>query len=254
MTPPTFRLDGLKPLPYDSRDRQFATYRTPLVSVPANFGHYAEITPGTWGMLDNDQYGDCFPAGQGHAVMQYSAEGGHAVTVAPAETLADYFSMNGVKPGQPGSASDQGTDPRAGLQYHKNVGMLAIRNERHKLAGYVSLEVGNLDELAEAAYLFGVAGIGINCPQSAQDQFPSGYWRVIPGSPVEGGHWIVCVGRWHGYYEIVTWGRRIHVTAAFLEKYMTCAFGMLSPEIIGGAGKSPEGFAYQQLSADLGLI
>jgi len=245
---------GLKEPTYDGRDRQFATYRTPLVAVPADFGDYKRVRH-TWGMLANDRYGCCFPAGQAHAVMQETADGaGKAVHVAPSNTLADYFAMNGVEPGPPGSGSDQGTDPRVGLDYHRKVGIVDGAGRRHKLAGYVALEVGNLTELAEAAYLFGAVGIGLNLPQSAQDQFPTGHWRVVPGSPIEGGHWVVCVGRWNGYYEIVTWGERIHVTPQFLSTYMNCGYGMLSAEVIDGQGKSPEGFAYTELQADLGLL
>lgn len=242
---------GLKPLPYDSRDRLFASYRTPLVSVPAEFGDYRDIPHNGWGMLANDQYGDCFPAGQGHAVMLETAMGGHHTTVTESETLKDYFAMNGVPSDQPGTNSDQGTDPRVGLQYHRNVGMLATPSKRHKLAGYVSLEVGNLQELIEATYLFGVAGVGLNLPQSAEDQFDSGYWRVVPGSAVIGGHWVIVVGRYNGYLETVSWGRRIHMTPQFFTTYSSCAFGMLSPEIIGGNGRSPEGFDFQTLQADL---
>ncbi len=250
---PRFKL-GLREPTYDSRDRLFAAYKTPLLSVPADFGHYGAIVHGGWGVLANDQYGDCFPAGQGHATMMYTAEGGHGVKVDDQATLADYFAMNGVQPDAPGSASDQGTDPRVGLNYHRQVGMLDANGNRHKLGGYVSLEVGNLTELAEATYLFGVAGIGLDLPQSAQDMFPTGYWRAVPGSPIEGGHWVVCVGRYHGYWEIISWGKRIHVTPQFLVKYMTFGAGMLSPEVIGGNGKSPEGFRYQQLAADLPLL
>jgi hypothetical protein len=257
---PRFKL-GMKEPTYDSRDRLFGTYRTGAMPVvPAEFGDYRRIPHGGWGMLGNDEYGCCFPAGQGHAVMLESAEGGREDVVVTSETLADYFAMNGVKPGQPGSASDQGTDPRVGLEYHRTVGMLATQStdypagQRHKLAAWTSLEVGNLQELAEAAYLFGAAGVGLNLPQSAQDQFPSGYWRVVPGSPIEGGHWIIVVGRWNGYFEGVSWGRRIHITPQFLTTYMSFGAGMLSPEIIGGNGKSPEGYAYAELQADVPLL
>lgn len=250
---PRFKL-GMKAPTYDARDRQFGTYRMGSVTVPAEFGDYHDIPHGGWGMLGNDEYGDCFPAGQGHAVMLETAEGGHRVSVTTPETLDDYFAMNGVPAGQPGSSSDQGTDPRVGLEYHRTVGMRATPTSRHKLAAWTSLEVGNLTELAEATYLGGAAGVGLNLPESAQDQFQSGYWRVVPGSPIEGGHWIIIVGRWNGYYEGITWGGRIHITPQFLTKYMSFGAAMFSPEVIGGNGKSPEGFDYQQLQADLGQL
>lgn len=244
---------GLKPLPPDDRDFLFSSLRTTVaVAVPEEFGDYHLIR--SWGMLGNNQYGDCMPAGQGHAAKLEVAMGGKPVpSLTVANTLADYWAMNNVAAGAPGSQSDQGTDPRVGLKYHQKIGM-RLGNVRHKLTAYAALRVGDLSQLDEAIYLFGAAGVGIDCPQSAQEQFLSGYWRVVPGSPIEGGHWVVVVGRWNGYYEVITWGRRIHVAPAFLEEYMSCAFAMLSPEIVGTGGKSPEAFDFATLQADLAAL
>jgi hypothetical protein len=244
---------GLKPFTADKRDLLFANYRTSLLAVPAEFGHYGEIPHGGWGMLGNDSLGDCAPCGGAHSVMQDTAEGtGRPVVMSTANTEADYFAMNGVPPGPPGSSSDQGTNPNTLLNYCVNTGMADATGTRHPLAGYTQLEAGNLQELAEATYLFGAAGVCLALPQSAQDYFQTGYWRVVPGdNTIVGGHYVICVGRWNGYYELISWGARVHATAAFLTTYCNGAYGTFSAEILNGKGKSPEGWDRAQLQDDL---
>lgn len=244
---------GLKEPTYSRDDLHFASYRTPAkITVPEDFGFYALVS--NWGMDGNDEYGDCFPAGQDHAELVFpTLAGAPSPTITTPNTLADYFAMNGKKPGPAGSSSDQGTDPRIGLNYHRQVGMLTA-GVRRKIEAWTATEVGNLTELAEAAYLTGAAGIGINCPESAQDQFPTGFWRVVSGSPIEGGHWIVCVGRKGGYYVCVTWGGIVLVTAAFLRKYMTFGAAIFSTEILSKLGESPSGLNALQLRADVAAL
>jgi hypothetical protein len=245
----------MKPMTPDSRDLQFRDYRAGTISVPANFGNYRLIPPGTWGMLGNAVYGCCFPAGQDHAEKQWTAAGtGTPINVTVNNTLSDYFAMNGVAPGPPQSASDQGTDPRAGLQYHMNVGMLDATGQRHKLGAYLQLKQDPV-ELAEACYLTGVVGLGIDCPQSAQDQFPSGYWTIVPGSPSDGLHWVVVVGRWAGWWEVISWGKRIHVSEDFIMQRWVVAYAMLSPEAINaGTHVSREGLSYPAIQADVQAV
>lgn len=245
---------GLKTPTYSAADFHFSTYRTVDIPVPDNFGFYTKVA--AWGMLANDEYGDCMPAGQDHAELTFPTLGGTpSPPIAATNTLADYFAMNRVKPGPAGGDSDQGTDPRVGLNYHRKIGMIDSRGVRHKLAAWTALEPGNLTELAQAAYLTGAAGIGINCPESAQDQFPTGYWRVVAGSPIEGGHWIICVGRHNGYYVCITWGGVVLVTAAFLRKYMTFGAAMLSKEILAAkTGLAPSALDLAQLSADVAAL
>lgn len=248
-----FRL-GLKTPTYSADDFHFSSYRTAKVEVPADFGFYSKVA--IWGMLGNDEYGDCFPAGQDHGEMIFPTLAGLSTPpIAASNTLADYFAMNGKTPGSAGSGSDEGTDPRVGLNYHRKTGMVDMHGTRHKLAVWTALEPGNLTEVAESAFLTGAAGIGINCPQSAQDQFPTGYWRVVAGSPIEGGHWVVCVGRHNGYYVCITWGGVVLVTAAFLRKYMTFGAAMLSKEILNAkTGLAPAGLNLSQLSADVAAL
>lgn len=253
---------GMRPLTPDARDLRFGAYRTTAsINVPADYGAYAMIPRGTWGMNGNAVFSCCLPAGQGHAEKIFTAEGsGTPITVTVNNTLADYFAMNGVQPGPAGSPSDQGTDPRDGLKYHQQTGMLDSKGQRHKLGAYAALDGtkinnGDLSELDEATYLTGATGIGIDLPQSAQAQFSSGHWMLDPSSPSDGLHWVIVVGRWSGWYEVISWGMRVHTAADFLKAKIVCAYSLLSPEIIRtGTQTSPEGFSYSALEADVAAV
>ena len=75
-------------------------------------------------------------------------------------------------------------------------------------------------------------------------------WSYVPGSQIEGGHYVPYVGRDHQYVYVVTWGRVQACTTDFVARFCDEAFAYLSPEFLT-AGKSPEGFNLQALQADL---
>ena len=58
---------GKMPAKDDSRDLLFARYVEPvkLPTPPPQFGHETLFRPKSWGMLGNDEWGDCAWAGPG---------------------------------------------------------------------------------------------------------------------------------------------------------------------------------------------
>lgn len=245
---------------YDQRDLMFAQYRTAeaLPSHPKNFGHEKLVGANAWQMLGNGPdntvskdfqgAGDCVWAGGDHETMLWTLESG-----APA--ITDYSAVTHYNPkASPGpngeNPTDNGTDVRVALKYRQKTGLIDAAGKRHKIGAYVSLELGNMDELLEALYLFGVVGIGIKFPDSAMDQFNAGKpWRVVPGPAPTGGHYIPLVA-FRNTLECVTWGRLQQMTTSFFKKYCDEAWAILSPEMLVH-GKSLEGFDLAQLEADL---
>jgi hypothetical protein len=257
----TLRLGKLAPT-RDARDLVFAHYRTPApIKVPTTFGHYPLVKE--WEMLGNGPddsvqpgfqgAGDCVFAGGDHETMLWNAEAKTTVTVTGRQAIADYSAVTGYVIND--DATDQGTDVRTALKYRQKTGLLDSHGNRHKIAVYVALEPGNLTELAEAAYLFGAVGIGIQFPDSAMDQFNAGKpWSVVAGSQVEGGHYVPVVGRPSGtYFDCVTWARVQKMTHGFITKYCDEAWAIISTEALAG-GKSLEGFDLAQLKADLAAL
>jgi hypothetical protein len=110
-------------------------------------------------------------------------------------------------------------------------------------------------QLAAAMHIFSAVGAGLQLPDSAQDQFQNGQpWSPVPGSQIEGGHYVSGVGRnADGNFVVVTWGALQEMTPAFYQRYNDESLAYLSEEFLT-AGVSPEGFNLQQLQADLAAL
>ena len=224
---------------------------TVLPTPPATFGHEQAFAAGAWGMLGNDEYGDCVWAGAAHETMLWNSERDKTIAFDPTHVLSDYSKVTGFTPDDPNT--DQGTDMQAAASYRRKTGVIDDTGHRHKVAAYLAVTPGDVQEHLVALYVFGVVGLGINFPGSAMDQFKDGKpWDVVPGSTIEGGHYIPLVAE-RGNLEIITWGQIQQMTPAFLEKYNDESLVYISHEMLTG-GHSPEGFDLAQLKADLAAL
>jgi hypothetical protein len=219
-----------------------------LPATPSAFGHQNLITE--WGMLANDRYGDCVWAGAAHETMLYNKEADGTAVFTDANVLADYAAVTGFNPGDP--STDQGTDLQDAAAYRRKAGIVDSAGKRHTIAAYLALDSGNLSHLLTAAYLFSAAGIGLNLPASAIDQAKNAEpWDVVSGSPTEGGHYVPLVGRLaSGMLVCVSWGRQQLLTENFFQAFCDEAVAYVSAEDLVDQ-KSPDGFAYADLLADL---
>lgn len=221
---------GKRPATYDARDYRYADVRPAnlrVPQIPRPYGGFGRDF-NDWFMLGNGPddtvlsgfggAGDCFFAGQDHSIMEAAKNAQQPMpSFTGKEAISDYSAYSGFDP-QTG-ANDNGTDAREGLRYHQQQGMLDADGNRHKIGVYIALEPGNLAHAWELLWMTECLGVGLDFPQSAMDQFNAGQtWSVVPGSPSEGGHWIILVGHpvdavWTG----VTWGRRQTMTPTFLK-------------------------------------
>ena len=254
---PTLKL-GKRDFVEDARDLLFSRYVKPaaLPTPPAQFGHETLFAPKAWGMLGNDEWGDCAWAGPAHETMILTAEGGHPAAFSTSSVLSDYAAGTGFNPnaGPPGNnPTDQGSNVRDVLKYRRATGILDAANQRHQIGAFVKLDQSNPTEIYQALYLFQAVGLGLQFPDSAQQQFQSGEpWDVVPGAKIEGGHYVPLVAR-RANLEIVTWGALQQMTEAFLTKYCDEAWAYISVEDLT-SGVDPEGFALTQLQSDLAAL
>jgi hypothetical protein len=254
---PDLRL-GKHPATADTRDLLFSRYvrAEQLPTPPAEFGHEGLVGAKAWGMLGNDEWGDCAWAGPAHETMLLTIEGGSPASFTTAGVLSDYAAGTGFDPnaGPPGSnPTDNGSNVRDVLGYRRATGIVDGAGKRHTIEAYVRLDQTKLSEVYQALYLFQVVGIGIQFPDSAMQQFNSGQpWDVVPGAKIEGGHYVSMVAKRQNL-DVVTWGALQEMTEQFFQTYCDEAWAYVTQENLN-AGKDPEGFDLQQLRQDLAAV
>jgi len=217
-----------------------------------NFGYEYKVTE-PWEMLGNDFYGDCVEAGAAHETMLLNAEAGKTVTFTRETVLSDYSAATGFNPNNPNT--DQGTDMVSYASYRRKVGVIDASSVRHKVAAYLAITPGDLEEHLIAANLFGAVGIGFECPSNTIAQFDSGEpWFCVPGATTNGeGHYVPMVSRRKGMLRTVSWGRFQFMKDGFFETYNDESVVYLSTEFLSG-GVSLNGFDLAHLQADLALL
>lgn len=223
------------------------TYLTALPKPPTSYLE-SKYYPNLWGMLGNDDYGDCVWAGAGHETMFWNNEATVNVIITPANSLSDYSAVTGFNAKDPNT--DQGTDMQLAAKYRQNTGIVDAQGKRHKVAAYLALDVANETELKQAISTFGVVGLGINFPNSAMTQFNAGKpWSVVKSS-VEGGHYVPAVGYDSKYVYVITWGKIQKMTWGFFKKYNDESLVYLSQEMLKN-GVSVGNLNVAQLETDL---
>jgi hypothetical protein len=237
---------------HDPRALLMATYVTPaLPTPPTSFDLTTKIK--AWGMMDNDDIGDCTCAAAGHLLMEWTENASKKMfTPTDQQIIAAYSAITGYNPAT--GANDNGAVEVDVLNYWRQQGIAG-----HKITAYVSLEPSNHNHVMDSVYIFGGCYIGLQLPISAQAQVQNHQpWSVPPGGTTGDGK----PGSWGGHavpvmaYDaqgvtVVTWGALQIMTWSFWEAYCDEAYAILSPDYLTGKKKSPQGFDVDQLQADL---
>lgn len=218
---------GKRPARHGAIRHKFSTFFdvSSLPTPPQVFGRTSYFPEDGWGMLYNDKAGCCVVAGGMHETMLWGALGGRgAPSFGDEQVVADYSAITGYDPRQTDdrgdNPTDNGTDMVAAATYRQRTGLVDAKGVRHTIDGFVSIETGNVEELAFATYYMNVVGVGAMLPGDAEDQFDAGKpWSSnLKG---EDGHYFCVVGRNHeGNFLVVTWGRLHAVTPDWLQSYM----------------------------------
>jgi hypothetical protein len=237
---------------HDPRTLLLAAYLTPaLPAPPATFDVTGKVT--NWGMMENDQIGDCTCAAAGHLIMEWTANAGKKmVTPTDKQIVAAYSAITGYNPTT--GANDNGAVEVDVLNYWRQTGIAG-----HKIGAYVALEPTNHTHVMDSVYIFEGCYIGLQLPISAQAQVQNHQpWSVPPGGTTGdgkpgswGGHAVPVVAYDSRGVTVVTWGVLQQMTWSFWAAYCEEAYAILSNDMLTGKKKSPQGFSLQQLQADL---
>jgi hypothetical protein len=227
--------------------------RARLPEAPEVFGHIDNTT--RVDILGNNMCGNCVWATQAHLTNILQTAGGHpAIPFTPRSVIGDYSQATGYNPDNP--ETDRGTDAQMAAEWWRTKGIHDGAGTLHQIQAYVGLKIGELDELLQAAYLFGGVGLGLRLPKSAEPQFVRGErWTVVPGSHIIGGHMVAVVGRNSNKDIIIaTWDGLQAATPNFVETYMDEGYAYFSLEYLNEKGVSPEAYNRVKLEEIIGNI
>ncbi len=236
---------GRKAVKTDSRTLLLARYLTAtLPPAPLVCDWTKGIT--NWGMMLNDQLGDCTCAGCGHGLQVWSANSETEVTLPDSAILSAYEEWCGYVNGNP--STDNG-----GVELDVLTDWRKTSLHGHKLFGFADPTVQDLDEIRQAIYLFGGVYIGMNVPNFIMENIPPVWDVTADDGGIDGGHCVFVCGYDSGTFTFISWGAVYKMTVAFWNQYVDEAHALLSRDWIGAKG-APDGFDLTQLEADLTLI
>ncbi len=194
-------------------------YVPELPAAPDAADYYSHVTD--WGMCLNDRIGDCTLAGVDHLLKAWNREVNVNDPTPSDEQIGQiYFSLTG--------GQDTGLVEYNVLETWRTKGLFGS-----KIAAYAPVDFSDETNLRDAVAFYGGSYLGVKLPLSAQQQFQAGEpWSVVAGSPIEGGHCIVAVGYDANYVYIVSWGKVVPVTYAWLAAYLEEAWAIIPDEFV----------------------
>ncbi len=254
-TPILFKL-GKHPPKHDARTLQFKTYLKAELPTPPSIekSWMEKIHDKHWGMMGNDNYGDCTCAAAGHMIMQWTANTSPKPIVVPDAGILQFY--ENFSAGNP----DAGASLLDVLNYWRKTGL-----EEHQILAFVAITLKNPEQVKSAVSIFANCYIGIALPHFAAYP-PAGKditeipWVVPAGGPVgkaapnpNDGHCVAAVGYDEQNLYVVTWGKLKPMSWEFYTAYADEAFAVLSKDWLARK-KAPNGFALDALERDLSRI
>jgi len=218
------------------------------VTVPDQINWTTLVNDG-FGIIGNDNYGDCVEAGIYHADQVLGS--GYDPTASDA--LGLYSTLTGFNPNVP--SSDQGSDIPSSLDWWLSN---PLPGSGSRLGAYLSLDVRDLTEVALGLWLGGSVIVGGDIPYSAETQFDRNMpWTVVPGSPIVGGHsWIISMNTTSAQVSGgITWGKFQTWTYKWWNKYVSEAYVLFAEEWVAPPnGVAPNHIAWSDLNADISSL
>ena len=238
---------------HDPRTLMLASYATAaLPTPPASFDLTGKVGQ-SWGMMENDQIGDCTCAAAGHLIMEWTVNAGKKMArPSDKQIVHAYSAITGYNPVT--GANDNGAVEIDVLNYWRQTGIAS-----HKIGAYVALEPSNHVHVMDSVYMFEGCYIGLQLPTSAKNQIKNKQpWSVPPGGTTGdgkpgswGGHAVPVVGYDARGVTCVTWGALQMMTWTFWEAYCEEAYAIISNDYLDGKKQAPQGFSLKQLQSDL---
>lgn len=224
----------------DYRTLRLSRYLTTLPSPPPSIDHASKIA-GPLGAMLNDQLGDCVVAAAGHMRQSWTAYSGAGQSrPTDVEIESAYFTVSGGR--------DIGLYPLDWLNYWRKTGLGGDRIE-----AFMATDT-NLTQAKLAIQMFGSHFVGMALP----DVNTFGPWTTVQGPPNPyQGHMVnlVAYDDARQMFKAITWGEMWDMSYRWFLAYVDESYAVLNDiMLIQSSGRSPEGFDWPTLEADLAAI
>lgn len=198
-----------------------------------------------WGMLGNDQYGDCYWASAAHEVMAEAHLAGRSPSFDTESVLASYADYLGVSPTQL-EQHDQGTDAREGARFRREHGVFDVGRKGHHIGAYafendpakLPALISALEGCTVCVELTAACEQEFNVAEQEDRDFE---WdAACLRSNVVGGHAISGVFYDERGIGVVSWGREGIIAPEYLDRFMQTTVVYFSGSTLKG-GHTPQG-------------
>jgi len=201
-----------------------------------------------WGMHLNDSVGDCTIAAAVNAIQTWTAASGTLWRVSDEVTLARYSAVSGYQPGKP--ETDTGAVETDVLGMWSRHGW-DIGRQGEDVILWAALQPGNQADVREAIYNFGGVYIGLDLPDSAQNQ---AVWDVGSEPGTWGGHAVLVTDYDSDGLACITWDTVQRMTWPFWQKYCEEAYVLLNRDWLNTSAVSPTHLDFYGLHGALEAI
>jgi hypothetical protein len=221
-----------------------------LAPPPASVNYVANM-PQTFGMMLNDNLGDCTCAAFYHARQVWTFNADKAESTAPDSDVEDLYEQAcGYNPQTPGPGP--GGNEQHVLQFLLKTGapIGAAGGQRDKILAFVEVDPRNTDDVKRTINDCGVAYIGFPVPENVT--YNNRTWDYEPTAKMTGdGHAVVLVGYDANAATAISWGQLYTVTWSFITNIVDEIYALADPDWVANTKKTPGGLTIAQLEAQM---
>lgn len=202
-----------------------------------------------YGMMLNDNIGDCTCAAVGHLIQTWTSEHGNELTLPDSAILKAYEDVGEYNPNDP--STDNGAHMLDVLNYWRGTGVGG-----HRINSFVEIDYRNINEVKAAINAFGGVYVGAMLPTSAQKQktWTGSTARPLHGDDLPnswGGHAIMAPAYDNSTITFITWGAKQKADWEWWVDYVDECYAIISDEWVAATMLAPNGFDLSALISDL---
>ena len=259
------RQEQTMPMKLGRRPRTFNPAVPHLSAVRLMLGAPLPVPPPTcdyrkgttaWGMMDNDQLGDCTCAAAYHALQVWSLDAEPEELTEPDADVLAFYERFGYVPGNPNT--DQGANEQDVLTSWLTKGLPRGPKgvQAESLVAFVEVDPRNHTDVMLTIAECGVAYIGFNVPSALMANAPNipTLWDTPAGGDIDGGHAVVLCGYDAVGPYVISWGSNYQMTWAFFDAYVDEVYALADKAWIASTGVSPFGLSLSDLQAQMAAL